>query len=59
MIAIVKYQVATYSGQVEVYFEDPDTENEMLIAKAKKILTRQSGFLPLGYQSFRVVSRSE
>jgi len=54
MKAIVYYQIATYSGQVTVYYNDPNDENEHIIAKAKAELIRKTGELPSGYQSFRV-----
>ena len=54
MNAKVHYQIATYSGTVAVYYDDPNEENEYLIAKAKKILRRTCGELPYGYQSFKV-----
>ena len=53
MKAIIKYQIETYSGTVDVHYDDPNTENDLLIAKAKKILSR-NGPLPFGYQSFKV-----
>jgi hypothetical protein len=57
MTAIVKYQIATYSGEITVPCE-PDDENEVIIAKAKRILTRQAGgSLPFGYESFKIVDR--
>lgn len=57
MIAIVKYQVATYSGKVEISCNS-DEENEHIIARAKRIVTRQAGgSLPFGYESWKVVSR--
>jgi len=54
----VNYQVATYSGDITID-HDPDDDSEIIIAKAKKILRRQCGGLPLGYQSFKVVRRDE
>ena len=58
MTAVVKYQIATYSGEITVTCE-PDDENEVIIAKAKRILTRQAGgSLPFGYESWKVVERS-
>lgn len=56
---MVRYQIATYSGDVEVSFDDPDADNEHLIALARAKLRRKTGPFPLGLQSFRVVSRSE
>jgi hypothetical protein len=55
-LATVKYQVATYKGQVQVNCL-PDDDNEIIIAKAKRVLKRQVGPLPFGYQSFKVVDR--
>lgn len=49
----VKYQIATYSGTIEVYADD-DTDKERVIALAKMKLSRASGPLPFGYQSFTV-----
>ena len=58
MIATVKYQVATYSGEVKVNCDEND-ENEVIIAKAKRIVTqRAGGSLPFGYESWKVVGRS-
>lgn len=58
MIATVKYQVATYSGEVEVYCDEND-EDEVIIAKAKRIVTQKAGgSLPFGYESWKVVGRS-
>jgi hypothetical protein len=49
MIATVKYQVATYSGEVQVNCDEND-EDEYIIAKAKRIVTqRAGGSLPFGY----------
>ena len=58
MVATVKYQVATYSGEVQVNCNEND-EDEYIIAKAKRILTRAGGFLPFGYESWKVVDRYE
>lgn len=58
MIATVKYQVATYSGEVQVNCNEYD-EDEYIIAKAKRIVTqRVGGSLPFGYESWKVVGRS-
>jgi hypothetical protein len=55
--ATVEYQVATYSGTIDVtFFEEVD--NDVVIARAKAILIQKSGgSLPYGYQHFRVVRR--
>lgn len=58
MLATVKYQVATYSGEVQVNCNESD-EDEVIIAKAKRIvIQRAGGYLPYGYESWRVVGRS-
>ena len=52
----VKYQVATYSGEIDVYCDEND-DNEEIISQAKVILRRQAGgSLPYGYESFKVQS---
>jgi hypothetical protein len=56
MIAIVKYQIATYSGEVNVPC-DPDDDNDVIIAKAKRILRNRAGSFPFGYESWKVVDR--
>jgi len=58
MIATVKYQVATYSGEIQVNCNENDTD-EHIIAKAKRIVTqRAGGSLPFGYENWKVVERS-
>ncbi len=58
MIATVKYQVATYSGEIKVNCSKHD-DNDYIISKAKRVLTaRAGGNLPFGYQSFKVIERS-
>ena len=58
MIATVRYQVATYSGEVQVNCNEND-EDEHIIAKAKKIVTQKAGgSLPFGYESWKVIERS-
>lgn len=55
-IAKVKYQVATYSGEIDVPCGEND-ENDWVIAKAKRLLERKAGgSLPFGCQSFEVLS---
>ncbi len=57
MEATVKYQVATYSGQVTVNCE-PDDDNEYIIEKAKRIVKNNAGgSLPFGYESWKIISR--
>lgn len=57
--AVVRYQVATYSGEVTVYFSDANMEDDAIIAKAKRIVTNRSGgsILPFGYESWRIIER--
>jgi hypothetical protein len=55
MYAVVKYQIATYSGEVIVRLNDVDEENELLIAKAKKKLGIP---FPICYEYFKVVERN-
>lgn len=58
-LCIVKYQVATYSGEIEICCDEND-ENEYIIAKAKKILKRKSGGnWPFGYESFKIILREK
>ena len=56
MRAIVKYQIATYSGEVSVNCET-DAEEEQIIAKARNILRNREGHLPFGYQSLKIIKR--
>lgn len=54
---IVKYQVATYSGE-EVVYCDANDDNDFIIGKCKRQLRQKSGFdFPYGYQSFKIVER--
>ena len=56
MTAIVKYQVATYKGELEVEC-DENEESESIIARAKAYLTRRYGSVPFGYECWRVIER--
>jgi hypothetical protein len=57
MEAKVQYRVATYRGTVSVNCE-PNDEDEHIIAKAKKIVTKQArGSLPFGSESWKVIER--
>lgn len=49
----VRYQVATYSGTVDVFAGD-DADDEQVISRARAQLRRRAGPLPLGYQSFEI-----
>lgn len=55
MTATVKYQVATYSGEVQVRCSE-DEDDDVIIARAKRMLSRGAP-LPYGYQSWRVIER--
>lgn len=56
MLATIKYQIATYSGNVVVNCNENDSD-ETIIAKAKSILRHRVGFFPFGYQSWKVISK--
>lgn len=56
--AVVKYQVATYSGTIEVDC-DPSDDNEDIKARAKGKLNRLYGPLPFGYESYRILEIHE
>ena len=57
--ATVKYQIATYSGEVQVTCHEDD-DNEVVIAKARERVRRLAGgSLPFGYQSFKIVKRED
>lgn len=55
MIATVKYNVATYTGEIKVNCFSNDSD-EHIIAKAKNKLNNQSN-LPFGYQSWKITER--
>lgn len=55
-VAIVKYQIATYSGTVEVPCDEND-DADYVIARARAELRRKVGSLPYGYHEFWVVRR--
>ncbi len=59
--ATVKYQIATYSGEVEVHGIDENDDNDHIIARAKAQLRRQSGgcSLPMAYESWKITDRRE
>lgn len=55
MIATVKYQITTYSGEIDINCNEND-ESDYIIAKAKRIITQKSGdSLPFGYQSWKII----
>jgi hypothetical protein len=57
MRAMVRYEVGTYEGELEVFCE-PDEDDRAIEARAKKALERKSGGpLPMGAQRFVVLRR--
>lgn len=54
MIRTVKYQIATYSGEVKVNCDEND-DNDIIIANTKRILRSKAGSFPIGYQSWEVI----
>jgi hypothetical protein len=57
MIAKVRYRVATYAGEITIQC-DPEDDDDIIIAKAKKIVTRQAGgSLPSGYEYWKIAER--
>lgn len=56
--ATVKYQIATYSGEIAIFCDEND-DNDVIEAKAKRQLIREAGQLPLGVQEFCVVNRED
>jgi hypothetical protein len=56
--AVVQYHVATYSGEI-VVFCDEDDDNEIIEAKARRLLIQRAGPLPFGCESFRVTTRGD
>lgn len=58
MIAIVKYQIADYAGEMQVAYE-PGDPDEIIIARAKRIaLIIAGGSFPSGYQRWKIVERN-
>ena len=58
-VATVRYQIATYSGTIRVYFEDGDTEDDEIISRAKRHLRQRIGVFPLGMHWFEVTGRMD
>ncbi len=54
---VVKYQIATYSGE-EIVYCDANDDNEIVFAKCKRQLSRDIP-LPFGYQSFNIIERED
>lgn len=54
---VVKYQIASYSGE-EIVYCDANDDNEVIIAKCKRQLSRNLP-LPYGIESFRIIERED
>lgn len=54
----IEYQIATYSCEVELMCNENDDYNT-IIARAKKLLSRKTGQLSLGYERFEVIERRD
>lgn len=54
MTVTVKYNIATYSGEMKVNCDEND-EDVHIIAKAKRILIQMVGSLPYGYENWKVI----
>ena len=56
-VVTVKYQIATYKGTIDIMCDEND-DNDFIFARARRLLTQQSGgSLPYGMQSFAVIKR--
>jgi len=57
--ALVKYDIGTYEGTIEVSCYDYDDEED-IIRKAKNILRKQIGSFPCGmyYESWRILAKT-
>lgn len=56
--ARVQYNVGTFTGEVMLYDVGPDEEDETIVARARKLVTRNAGgSLPPGAQTWKVLSR--
>lgn len=59
MLATVRYQIATYEGDIHVNVSDDD-DDDTIIAKAKRVAERRGiGFLGPCYERWRVTKREE
>lgn len=54
-IAVIKYQIGTYSGTIEINC-NADDESEWIINRAKRILLKDL-VSPMVYTSFRIIER--
>lgn len=57
---VVRYQIATYSGE-EIVYCDANDENDVIIAKCKRQLKAACGGIPFpfGYESFKIIERED
>jgi hypothetical protein len=58
MIATVKYQIATYSGEINVRCEEWE-ESEIVEKRAEALINRRNPGLPFGYRSFKEIHRED
>jgi len=56
-IAIVKYQIGTYSGTIQINCDSND-DSEWIINNAKKLLFKDL-FSPMVYTSFKIIERRD
>jgi hypothetical protein len=55
---IVKYKIATYSGE-EIVFCDNNDDNDVIFAKCRHQLIRKCYKLPFGYESYQIIYRED
>ena len=56
MKVLVKYQIATYRGEVDLTCHEDD-DNEKIYAMARNKLNRLYGPLPLGYEHYEIIGK--
>jgi len=56
---VVRYQIATYSGEVIVYC-DADDDNDIIEAKTERLIKQKAGgSLPYGYKCYTIIERKD
>ena len=56
---VVRYQIATYSGE-EIVYCDANDDNDVIEAKAKRqIKQKAGGSLPYGYEGYNIIERED
>ena len=55
---VVRYQIATYSGE-EIVYCDANDDNDVIEAKAKRQIKQKAGSLPYGYESYNIIERED